>query len=220
MGRQGPILLVTLGLVLASAQPAFAIRGLFEWLDRLSGPGPMTGAGVEVVVYCRSGGTPSGGESSADVDRGTWFEQDCYVLPSEKRVVIVNFAGGLLRTGDNPSDGGGVKALVFAPSVDVRLHRAVDIGAGFGFTRFTPTGSPELFDAFWKPFVQIARVNVRPLMLGCRDSRCGFLTISGRLEAFGGFDAHDFGPVPREIGAEVVPSVGIGIDLGVFLFRH
>ena len=52
-----PRKLVTLVLagvcLLATARPAHAERGLWEWLERLSGPGPFWGVAGEVPVVCR-----------------------------------------------------------------------------------------------------------------------------------------------------------------------
>jgi hypothetical protein len=225
MRRFGPALTMIVALVLSVAEPAMAGRGFFEWLDRLSGPGPLKGAGVEIVIYCQRDRPRSGAEADSPfipplLNLGGWFDGDCYAQPSGKQVIGVNLGIAQLKSGANPGDGGPVEALVLAPSVDFRITRAVDLGAGFGFIRFRPIGQPHAFDTFWKPYAQIMRVTVRPLMFVDQPRPWrAFLTVNARLDAFGAFDPGAFGPTPRDLPAEIVSSFGIGIDVWTLL-RH
>lgn len=221
MRRLGSTLAITTVLIGAMASPAFAQRGFWSWLDRLSGPGPTKGWGVEVVLVCDDN---RGGDKDGDKDKDKFSGQralpGCFGRDAFKRgVVFVNIGLANLETGNNPSDGGGVGALILMPSVDLRLHRAVDVGVGMGVVRFRPVDDDGGFDAFWKPIFEIGRVTFRPLMVFSEKRHLSFLTVAGRLDAFGGFGANDFGPTAHEVGAELVPSVAIGIDIGTFIWN-
>jgi hypothetical protein len=53
MQRKRAILAIVGVCLLVSSRPAYAARGVWEWLERLSGPGPFHGWAVEVPVACR-----------------------------------------------------------------------------------------------------------------------------------------------------------------------
>lgn len=206
MRRLGSTLAITTVLIAAMASPAFAQRGFWSWLDRLSGPGPTKGWGVEVVLVCD--------DNEAHRSLPGCFGDDVF----KRGVVFVNLGLSNLETGSNPSDGGAVGALILMPSVDPRLHRAVDVGVGMGVVRFRPANGDGRFDAFWKPIFEVGRITFRPLMVFSENRHLSFLTVAGRLDAFGAFGANDFGPTAHEVGAELVPSVAIGIDVGTFFW--
>src|SRR2546425_6015849 len=136
---------------------AHASDGWMEWLEKLSGPGPFGRKypGVQ-ASWCLK-------DSSEKAERIAACLRDDG--DSIKTLFIVHY--GQSSTGaqpvfdDTPNDIRNIKALAIDPAVMFRLHRAVDVGAGLAFIRF----SGDRVDPFWKVGLTPVRISYTPLAL-------------------------------------------------------
>jgi hypothetical protein len=216
-------------LLLAAAivvvTPRAADAGILSWLSRLSGPGPFWGIDLDVCMKA--------------IDRGEGTKQDtgmrsgirlsCPDTTLDRRHISWNANFGWALASDNPLDYTGVDVagksqrvwlLKLGTSLDYTVHPALDIGIGGGIFHF----GGERFESFTRPYLEPARVAVRPLLVG-RDSknieRDGWLLISASwIVHLGTLDGASFG-APQDPFREYNEnnwSAGLSVDV-IRLFK-
>jgi hypothetical protein len=202
--------LATFVLGLVPARPAEAQAVFIRWLEKLSGPGPFTGLGFELYGICY--GVPKGDPRDTDppttaASRNWFVDINCGRASrgsADERGLNINRAAiGLHYSrmwGDNelqydpavPEDQTDrVTASLLMGIADFGLIRALDVGAGVGFIRFSGTPAP----AFSKLTFEPIRVTFKPIALkragAYRHEALQLRVVMTVLP--GGFDAEDFG---------------------------
>ena len=208
------IMLAVVALGLVQASPAAAQTGFIRWLERLSGPGPFVGGGIEIYALCRGvetdrpGGVAAEGEQAA-----SWFwDANCGRASRDHRRVTFG-ASWARMVGNNtlqydasvPSDlTKRVTASMFLLNADVGVVRSIDLGAAVGFTQFSgaPPGAfsratAEPLRITWKPLA-MKPVSQRPTAEEARAAyRREWLQVRMVVTVLpGGFKAEDFGAIP------------------------
>jgi hypothetical protein len=163
-------------LLLVLAAPATSEAGLLSWLDALSGPGPFWGTDVEMEAYCHAFPKPKTKPGTSQTEGlaeivGIRFpiSDSCkHILLKQHRFTFL-LTEGIALAANNPLDYGddghqtkstSVWLFRSGGSVNYSFDMAVEIGAGAGVFYFA---GPR-FDNFVRPFVQPARLAVRPLL--------------------------------------------------------
>jgi hypothetical protein len=204
-------------LLLASARGAEAANG---WLEKLSGPGPFLGWDFPTLPLLCFG---------EEVDRKLFCKgyQDL-----GRNSVILSFTfsdydseRNPLEYGDSSTADTTVNLKSYAFSLDLRLHRAVDVGVGGGVNRF----SGEAFRSFTRFSLDALRVTWRPVGLflekdaiqlgqGVKLSLRDLLQVKMRATLFPeGFDAADFGASGTfDEPADLL--LGYSVSLGVVIW--
>lgn len=230
------VLVIVLACVLRPAS-ASAIS-FIDWLEKLSGPGPMMGLTLEADLVCdvwdRDLRTTAGVSASLapqganrtmhKVTPSHPWTRECWareVSPDDRRTTL-SAEFSFLNTGkanlpyDPPIVEGkrtAVHAFRAIVAVDVRLHRALDIGAGVGVIRFWG----DRFDPFYRSVIQPARLRVRPLLIP--SARLGHfgeaLTLTGTLSTIGTLRAADFGAT-GDFSSEGELNTGFSASVDVF----
>jgi hypothetical protein len=201
--------LLVLAFTLASAAPAFAQSGIIRWLEKLSGPGPFVGVGLEIygLCYANEKGAIAAPDASATAERQWFWDVNCGRAARDRQRLTVGVQFSKL-TGDNdlqydesvPADQrDSVGATILLGSADLGVTRALDIGACIGFLHLsgTPAGS------FTRPMLEPLRVTWKPLAMrpGAADPLTAYKREWLQLRVVmtvlpGGFDAEDFGAIP------------------------
>ena len=153
--------------------------------------------------------------------RRQWFvTYNCRAAAQDSRYVVVGSDFLIMWTHQNqfaPPDDQLVLGLSAIPYVDVRLHRFVEIGAGFGFTRFSGQG----LDTFWRPTYQPLRLTFRPLDGTKAPAFFRALLFRATVTGYGKFQASDFGSNPNGISykndGKLVWGVGVLLDVSRLL---
>lgn len=221
MRKERLVLLLVLLAVLVPAR-AVSAAGFLEWLERLSGPGPFKGLGIELTFVCYGAPTAEPGEAS--IENVRWStDVDCRRIDRDRPRVSAGVRAALL-TGDNnleyesplPPGGETVQLFSFMGTADYSLSRTFDIGAGAGFMRFT--GAPA--GPFAKVALQAVRFTWRPLTMGVEGRRESYKREWLQIRYIatlvpGGFDAADFGARPGSFdsGTEFLSSINVVISL-------
>lgn len=218
--KRTPFALITLGLVLGllllPARPASAQAGFVRWLEKLSGPGPFVGAGIEIYGLCY-GAEKALATDPETVERSSatarwFFDPNCGRAARDQRRLTVGVQLSRL-VGDNGlqyDDSVPVKlhdtvgASIFMGTADVGVHRSLDVGSALGFVHFT--GAPP--GAFSRLMIEPIRVTWKPLAMkpvpanaSAAEARAAYrrewLQIRVVMTVLpGGFDAEDFGAIP------------------------
>jgi hypothetical protein len=234
MQRKRAIVAILAVGLLASSRPAYAARGVWEWLERMSGPGPFHGWAVEVPVACRltkitkaSGGRQTTGDAQWDQTWRCWspylYEKGRpdRVSTSDawwKRQLYVSFYLG--RYSGEASD------LVYAvepPSRDViwwkvggtftwEVHDYFDIHTGIEWNRLS--SDENTFKSISVPTFELMGITWRPCARCSSPWRNLGIPLRASLLARS-FDAADFGAVPGtfKTSPEVQFRFGIVYDL-------
>jgi hypothetical protein len=211
MKRTVLIGLVMLACGLVPARPASAQAGFIRWLEKLSGPGPFVGGGFEINGLCFGAekDAVAAPDPPASQPRGWFWDVNCARAARNRQRLTVGVQFAKL-TGDNnlqydetvPGDlRDNVTATVFLGTADLGVARALDVGAGFGFIRFTgtPPGGFSRFSA--EPLrVTLKPFAMRPVQPGDTPRqlyRREWLQLRVVMTVIpGGFDAEDFGAIP------------------------
>ena len=223
MRRERLVLLLLLLMMLVPARDA-AAAGFLEWLERLSGPGPFKGLGIDLNFLCYGARTGVPGDPAAAGVTPRWqADLDCRRIDRAQPRISAGVRAALL-TGDNnleyvtPLPRGGETVQVFSlmGTADYGISRTFDIGAGAGFMRFT--GAPA--GPFARFSLQLVRFTWKPLTMGERSAaesyRREWLQIRYIATLVpGGFDAADFGARPGSFdsGTEFLSSINVVISL-------
>ena len=144
IGRRHLTVLMSVCVLAGSTRPATA--GVWDWLEKLSGPGPFKGMGFSADVSC----LPDGG--------GVVLPQDTAACDRDKRPYInVTIGSGFAKEarGFPEAQVVSVEPLLMFPLATVAhqknwFTRAVDIGAGGGLFVFYGSG----FDTAWRPSLE------------------------------------------------------------------
>jgi hypothetical protein len=202
-------------LVLVVAAPAGAAGA--GWLERLSGPGPFFGFELFPVPLASFGGEEGFSPlcmGCPGKGRGTWIVSFTFsTLDTTKNSLPYDLPASVDRT---------VNLDSYAFSLDLRLHKAVDVGVGLAFNRFH--GQP--FDAFTRVSID-PEIVIRPIAFFLHDSRTAtdshfylghLLQLKLREKLFlGGFDASDFGsPGTFHVSSEFRFGCSFGLGLSVW----
>lgn len=201
-----------------------AHAGVFGWIEKLSGPGPFLVTGEAIPLWCRGIKDKDLRQTEADLANGlfrsqnqglgakevihdaalkvakpTWFTTyNCRSAAQDAPYLV---AGGdvlVMWTHDNPFTSESNSTIIgfsLIPYLDVHVNRYVDIGTGFGATRFSGTG----FDSFWKPTYQPLRVTFRPLVPLGRKKIFEALLFRVTATSYGKMRGSDFGTNPNGI---------------------
>jgi hypothetical protein len=146
-----PLLTVAIcwGLVVLHATPASA--GVWDWVEKLSGPGPFKGTGFSVDLFCvptSAGNYPPRGEGQIVLPARCDREADPYV----NLTIGAGFAKA--DRGFPQAQVVSVEPMLMFPLSGLlepnRFTRAVDVGAGTGIFIFYGDG----FDTAWRPSIQ------------------------------------------------------------------
>jgi hypothetical protein len=226
--------LVVIGLLalassLVAARPASAQAGFIRWLEKLSGPGPFVGAGLEVYGLCYGLRVADPGETP-DPNRKWFWDGNCRRASRDQQrlTVGVQFSklvgdNGLLYDETVPEDlRDSVGATLFLGSADLGVMRALDVGAGVGFVRFT--GMPSA--GFTRVALEPLRVTWKPLTMRSRGADSAAMYKREWLQVRlvmtvlpGGFDAEDFGAIPGSYssGTEVQANMYLIVNVANLL---
>jgi hypothetical protein len=147
------------------------------------------------------------------------------VPSNRKRVASLNVDAGVLWSLHNdlpyadPNVGKRVTILALGPSFWWQPATPIEIGVAAGVYRF----SGRAFDAFTRLYVKPVQVRVRPFAIKSDTSwKSQVLVIqAGYALIPKGFTAADFGAVgPFKTEHEVLPTLGVALDLEPFIKRH
>jgi hypothetical protein len=211
-------------LSLITPSPARAALG-GGWLERLSGPGPFTGLGIDVRLLCLGGAgasrNPVQSQALESFDAHPWGRKlthpltrdgkiwvtgaGCYFLESDQPRLEVGLDLEVLHSGNNVLDYShlpGVTASdtkvnlrTFMVSADIRVNRVLDVGAAIGRGWFSAPS--DLFPGFSKMVTQPMRLTTRPLAVLSHDKRWEAVVVRFDGTRFrGAFTAQDFGARP------------------------
>jgi hypothetical protein len=233
--RRAWIVVALAGLFTLSG-PRAADAWVWDWVDKLSGPGPFTGWAGEWRVVCFSAKdetlpepVPAVEHPIVDVIRALG---PCLFKPvplKKERRGSINLRVARLTTDRNrlvypdPTPARDVRFLDLRTSAWWRPHSTVEIGIGAGLYRF----SGPAFEPFWRPFLQPIIVDVKPLALlagtvGHRHWYDEFVVFrAGHIVIPDGFDGTDFAAVPGTFrtSTEYLPTFGVHLDFEPLL-RH
>lgn len=196
---------------LVPARPANAQAGFIRWLEKLSGPGPFVGTGIEIYGLCYGAekATVAAQDSSA-AEAKTWFwDVNCARSARDRQRITVGVQFAKMWGNNNlqydeeavPENlRDTVGATVLLGSADLGVARALDVGAGVGFIHFTgaPPGgfSRVLFEPLrvtWKPLASRPSAGISSAQLYKREWLQLRLVMTVIPK---GFDAEDFGAIP------------------------
>jgi hypothetical protein len=201
-------------LTTAQAAPASAQTGFIRWLERLSGPGPFVGGGIELSVLCRGVETerPGGVAPEGEATPSWFWDANCGHASRDHRRVTIG-ASWARMVGNNTLQYDAtvpdnlkkrVTASMFLLNADLGVARSIDVGAAVGFTQFsgTPPGPfsravAEPLRITWKPLA-MKPVSPRPTAEEARAAyRREWLQVRMVVTVLpGGFKAEDFGAIP------------------------
>jgi hypothetical protein len=232
---------------LSVAAPAQAWFG-GGWLEKLSGPGPFGGPTFDVRLVCLTEPRDPSASSipadrgdlgwsltfpKADGRRGYFTLAGCHFLDRDQPRLEVGLQHSRLSAGgaNNPLDythrpeaaglDKGVDLRVWLLTADVRVNRAVDVGAAVGRVTFRSPGG--VFASFGEPVLQPIRVTVRPLSAMVDDRRVAeTLSVRADLSRFAnGFTAEQFGARPGTFSEpdEWLWGYQVLVDLSTFFWR-
>jgi hypothetical protein len=124
------------GLFALAPGIANAQEGWWEWLEKLSGPGPYHGYGVELRAFCVQ---PDGTLLPCLSDHS----------PEIRHLVLLRvshlWSGDKPRFSDTPTDRGQVNVTRVEPEYMYRMHPSLDLGVGVGFMRFSGSGFDPIY---------------------------------------------------------------------------
>ena len=218
----------TLVCGLVPARPADAQAGFIRWLEKLSGPGPFVGAGLEIYGLCYAAEKDSIGapEPLATEPRRWFFDVNCARAARDRQrlTIGVQFSkmigdNNLLYDPSLPDDlHDTVGATALLGSADLSVTRSLDVGVGLGFMHFT--GAPP--GSFTRLALEPIRVTWKPLAMrpsGDRDLlglyKREWLQLRLVMTVIpGGFDAEDFGAIPGSFdpGTEIQANMYIIVN--------
>jgi hypothetical protein len=215
--------LIVIACVCVPARPAEAQGVFLEWLERLSGPGPLKGPGAHLVFHCYGVRTLEPRQTdpkAASESPEPFFDFGCAHADRNRVRVsvgaqVATATGPLLDDDDFPeAQDDTIRATSVLATVDIGLRRSVEVGFGAGFVRFSslPVSS------FTRLSVQPVRVIWKPLVTfgqGATENWREALQLRFTASMFpDGFSNEDFGsPVPFESGKEIQGSFVILVDL-------
>jgi hypothetical protein len=218
-------------LGLSAAPEVHAQRGIWGWLERLSGPGPFTVLGAEVEVACFGRWIQTVDGKTMSTEEGVFgtptlkWPFGCYDLDRSKPRASLVVGVARLSTDTNPlqyddataARPGRVKGLVLMPAFEIGLHRAVDVGLAVGLVRF----SGDRFDSFTRVVYEPVRLTVKPIAAVRKERWAEVLQFHLRAAVIGDLDARDFGAVPGTFREEreLLWSPSVVVDLGALFFR-
>jgi hypothetical protein len=226
---------------LVPVRPAEAQAGFIRWLERLSGPGPFVGGGVEVYALCYGvrKDQPVDPDASGDRAASWFFDANCGRAARDRRRVTIGAQWARLA-GNNTLQYDAsvpaaltdrVSATLFLATADVGVVRPLDVGASAGFIRFA--GAPP--GAFTRPAIEPLRLTWKPLaMRPVGRGPNGTIPADAAAALYrrewlqirlvvtllpGGFDAEDFGAIPGTFhsGTEVQSNVYVIVNLANLL---
>ena len=192
MSRNQFAVVVFVVLTVLCPRDAAAEGGVWEYLERLSGPGAFYGFVLDAPIGCRVKAVAPGpaakvratAEFIAKVPRETVYGEKCWnrrLLPNRlreagsrdgyawNRTWSVGLSLGWLGTKDNnldydvPSKAVPVRWLKFGPRVTLHASRYVDFHASVDFNRLSSRDvTANNFDNIWFATVEPAGITVRP----------------------------------------------------------
>jgi hypothetical protein len=225
-------------VVVLAGCPSTAHADFLSWLEELSGPGPFRGDMLWVPVACRDRAP-----ALVDTDEPSRWHACLVRVTTDKEqkskqkqpvplLVAVKFGWFRSNNGPrfkdlpatDPDNQGRVSVLPVSGLFLLRLHRAVDVGAGAGFLRVSGKG----FDPLYRLSLTPISASVTPLALNCawQEKRWAYI-IRAEFETSyirGGFKGTDFNNTRTSFksGPEVLTRVGFAIDTGALAgwIRH
>ena len=214
MAKPRFLIVLLCGLLLspATAHAARDDAGWWGWLERLSGPGPFHGGGVDLGLFCAP--------QSGGLDLCSWRTRPGE--PETKQVVAVRI--GWLSSGDNqrfedtPGDRRAVHAFELGASYTFRLVSALDAGFGAGMVRFSGEG----FDSFSRIVLTPILLSFAPFAIHNNVPAARAFRIRFEEQYITkGIRGADFGnPTTRfSTDAELISSASLVIDLSGFRRR-
>ena len=218
MKRLAVVAFAVLGLVFVPARSANAQAGFVRWLEKLSGPGPFVGPGIEIYGLCYGGikALPTDPDASERTEgkapRSWFFDPNCGRAARDQGRLTIGVQLSKLF-GDNGLQydesvparlHDTVGASIFMGTADLGVHRSLDVGSALGFVHFT--GAPP--GGFSRVMLEPIRVTWKPLAMkpvpvnaSAAEARAAYrrewLQIRVVMTVLpGGFDAEDFGAIP------------------------
>ena len=191
MSRNQFAVVVLVVLTVLCPRDAAAEGGVWEYLERLSGPGAFYGFVLDAPIACRvkavadsSASAPAAPAAIAKIQQETVYGERCWnrrLLPTTLRTAArtggyawnrnwsVGLSLGWLGTKDNnldydvPSKAVPVRWLKFGPRVTLHANRFVDFHASVDFNRLSSRDvSANNFENIWFATVEPAGITVRP----------------------------------------------------------
>lgn len=218
MKRTLQLLGLVITVLLVCSRPAEAKAGWWDWLEDLSGPGPFTTRGnLMTTIICS--------DSDADTKVGSLFKLSDPTKPGTGSCLYFDYRA-FRAEADQRYNKVDVSIAEFGPSV--RLHPAVEVGAGVGFIHFSSTAPGAKAVTATRFTISFPRLVFMPLQAipsprFQNDNRWGFLKLYWRETIITGeLDQSNFATIPgaavsfRSKG-ERVKSMGFIIDLTAFL---
>jgi hypothetical protein len=234
-----PAIVLLLGTIfIAVSRPAYAERGLWEWLERLSGPGPFHGWAAEVPVVCRvievtETGTvrtiKTAGNSSWHPIWRCWSPSLLFTgdeKPSKasryKRQYFSLYVGHY--TGNASDLAYAVEPLSrkiiwwkIGTTFTWEVHDLFDLHTGIQWNHLSSDAEPPVFDSLSAPSIELMGITWWPFG-ECK--RCWpvlhYVGIPLRANLLArSFDASDFGAIPGTFKSrpEVQFQWGVVVDL-------
>jgi len=202
---------VVLVAAMLACSAGTAHAGLISWLDQLSGPGPFWIFDGSYGIKCpplgkasrdaraSSGEGQAGLKTSAGSKILTGLTGGCQSRESlDNRIAIWSAGAGLGFARKNPlvyddHQTHSVFVTRGATSIDFRVHRTLDVGAGVGVIHFYVHDQA----SFARPYVEPLRIGFRPLVNWkgpIRDERRGALVVYANWNIItGDITGDDFG---------------------------
>lgn len=227
------IIALVAGLWTLCPTDAHAQAGFIRWLEKLSGPGPFVGGGLEIYGLCYAAEKDSidGPEPAATQPRNWFFDVNCARAARDRQRLTIGIQFAKM-TGDNdllydesvPENlRDSVSATTLMGSADLSLTRSLDVGVGLGFIHFG--GSPR--GSFSRVALEPIRVTLKPLAMRPTGGRSlmelykqEWLQLRVVMTVLpGGFDAEDFGAVPGSYrtGTEVQANMYFIVNMANLL---
>lgn len=191
---------------------ASAQDGWWEWLEKLSGPGPYQGVGVGVRVFCIL---------------DDYSVVSCLSDRRDEIRHLVTVRAAFLSSGDNtrfsdaPTDTETVRIFRLEPVYLWRAHPALDLGVGLGFMRFSGVGFDSLYRFTLTPLsITFTPGAVPTSVAGRRAARLVRLRYDVTFVTQG-YTGADFGNTTTTFssGAETLSSFKIVFDVGSLIWR-
>jgi hypothetical protein len=202
------LLALACGLVPA---PASAQAGFIRWLEKLSGPGPFVGGGLEIYGLCYGAekASISAPEPPGTEPRRWFFDVNCARAARDRQRLTIGVQFAKMVGNNNLQYDESVPenfrdtvgATAFLGSADLTVARPLDLGVGLGFLHFTGTAP----GSFTRVAIEPIRVTWKPLAMRPSASEDGLRGLYRRewlqlrlvmTVIPGGFDAEDFGAIP------------------------
>jgi hypothetical protein len=160
MRRNFPVVGLVLVLIVAFPRPARA--DLWDWLQEFSGPGPFHSRnGDAMFEVCPRKTT----QKQPDGTTKTEFSYQASYDPEKDNTCIFFDYRGFINDGNDPF-GARVSAKFYEVGVSARVHRAVELGLGFGWVHLSSQNASNMamMNDKTKMVLTIPRLVVKPIL--------------------------------------------------------